>query len=936
MPSGAGVEDSDYGEGQDDSRGYQMGPMENGTGVGMGVGMGTTAGGGVGYSSSSLAGIKEPGSSPGLQYYHHQQDHQSRHQYGYQQQNQQQYQQSPHEQLHQHLHQRHQQHQMEQQIHQAADFYPRQQHAQLLQEQYQQGQKQQEPGAPDKAIRSSTFSRPYARHHQQQQQQQQQQASRHHHHSPQSLRNWSQNSGSFQQPEDPSFLQQPFRASPYTEAQYLRESSQNDDGDDMDIDSGESNQASAVALCSSCIRREGLFRHNQCSSSSTAGPQDQFPTVRSLTFRGTAIVPEIIALFPNLETLAFEEMRSKTPTPTISLPSVPGDALIHGSTNSRVHGRMSSSQSHSEFGSSSFYTESGDDSLDATASLSLEAELPGPPSRQSVMISELAIMLKNHCPLLTRLVLNEPLLVEDLSREQLRLQNNSLSSTIGDQSPSLGSSHTYPVDNLQQCTGASRGQDQLALLLQVIPCLKQFVAHSRVVAKCPQLLDTLLEYHHPHLVSFQVLDDSQDMSHYPSIQNPNATPVMPHHPQHHAFYSTQDIYEQRSPHQQQQLYEQQGYQYLPTFVPCEESPAMQQQQQQQYDYSGVGGNGLPGSPSAQPSSLLHQALQTQHYLQQLQRQQTILRLQGSSFRILESCPNLQVFESKIPLPLQQLIGSVPRWACGSEITVLWLEIQELTGDSGLDPEEEEVMQMFVRSLFKGSRSNTASSSPPQEMTSSGGGEGDLSRLTTISPSPPPPPPPPPPPTGAATAPGIVCDGLSPCASVGDMVSATATSPGFRSYLVEVGSSGTDLSSLESVVPAAAAAAGGGGGSETFPSPSPPLDIWTSEGPHQQQPVLSAVNIVSPAAGTGTSPGWNKPLAPPPPPLAFTSPATISLTMGGGGGGASYTSKPCHIEGIERLVALQFLVEHQLVYLPKLDRFLVGNCVYTIPTRERVF
>jgi hypothetical protein len=61
-----------------------------------------------------------------------------------------------------------------------------------------------------------------------------------------------------------------------------------------------------------------------------------------------------------------------------------------------------------------------------------------------------------------------------------------------------------------------------------------------------------------------------------------------------------------------------------------------------------------------------------------------------------------------------------------------------------------------------------------------------------------------------------------------------------------------------------------------------------------------------------------------------------LTMGGGGGGASYTSKPCHIEGIERLVALQFLVEHQLVYLPKLDRFLVGNCVYTIPTRERVF
>lgn len=264
--------------------------------------------------------------------------------------------------------------------------------------------------------------------------------------------------------------------------------------------------------------------------------------------------------------------------------------------------------------------------------------------------------------------------------------------------------------------------------------------------------------------------------------------------------------------------------------------------------------------------------------------------------------------------------------------ILWLEIEELTGNSGLDPEEEEVMQMFVRSLFKGSRSNTASSSPPQETPSSGSGDGVSSRPTTVSPSPPPP-------AGATAAADIVSNGSSQCA---------ATALGavrVGSHLVEVRSSGTTSSSLGSAV---AGGGGGGGVGETFSSPSsssavglPPghgaplsSDAWTSQG---AQPVSSepAVNVApSPMAGVGSgiALGWNKPLLPPPPPLTFTSPATISSTMGGG---ASYASGSCQIEGIERLVALQFLVEHQLVYLPKLDRFLMGNRMYTIPTRKRV-
>ncbi|KAG9061163.1 hypothetical protein KI688_007501 [Linnemannia hyalina] len=899
--------------------------------------------------AAAAAGIQEPGSSPRMQHHHHQ---------DYQQQQQQQQQ--------QHLQQQHQQYEINQQMRQSTDVYPGQHYSQQHPGQQQQGGL----GTRDKAIRSSflqgikaqalqpnqlthltflryeflvnefvemirllpalqaldldvvsvpscscrTFSHPYARHHHRQQLQH---ASR-----------------QYRQSQDLSFPGHHFRAGLYTEAPYSRHSSQNDDSDNMDVDYGETYPPSAATLCSNCIHRERIFHRSQGTSTAPAGPQDQFPTVRSLTFRGTVIIPELLALFPNLETLAFEEMRHKTPAATIGPPSVQSDAIFQGSTYSQAHSRMNGGQSRDECESSSLYTDSGDDNLDATASLSLEAELTSPPSRQSVMISELAMMLKNHCPLLTRLVLNEPLLIEDLSHEQLQLQNNSLSSSSMGPSPSLGSSqsHIYPVNRYQQQpSSASRVQDQLALLLQVIPRLKQFVVHSRVVAKCPQLLDTLLEHHHPHLVSFQVLDDSQDMSHYPSIQNPNATLVLPHQTPHHAFYSTQNIYDQQSPQQQQKLYEQLGHQSHSTFVPFgSESSAMQQQQQYVYPGGGLGGHGgdLPSSPPAQPSSLLYQALQTQHYLQQ----QTMLRLQASSFRILESCPNLQVFESKIPLLLQQLIGSVPRWACGSEIAVLWLEVEELTGIFGLDPEEEEVMQMFVRSLFKGSRCNTASSSPFQETTSSECGEG---RPTTIPPSPPCL-------TGATAAADIVSNESNPCATVGDKATAPATAR-FGSHLVEVRSSGTVSSSLGS-----AGGSGGIGVGETFPSPSPssalglppghgaPLssNAWTSQG---TQPVSSepAVNRApSPVAGVGAGIplGWNKPLLPPPPPLAFTSPAPVSSTMGGR---ASYAPGFCQIEGIERLMALQFLVEHQLVYLPKLDRFLMGNRMYTIPTRERV-
>ncbi|KAG0365149.1 hypothetical protein BGX24_004254, partial [Mortierella sp. AD032] len=530
----------------------------------------------------------------------------------------------------------------------------------------------------------------------------------------------------------------------------------------------------------------------------------------------------------------------------------------------------------------------------------------------SVMISELTIMLKNHCPLLTRLVLNEPLLVEELSRgpQQREHHLRSLSSSSVGQSPSpAGSSQSqiYPASHQQPWT--NQVQDQLAQLLKVIPRLKGFVAHSRVVTKCPQLLETLLEYHHPHLTSFQVLDDSQDMSHYPSIQNPNTPGVLPNRSQHHAFYSfmTSKVRTNNS-----------------SFTKSKGTSTARR----------LFRMGLSRPLSSHITVILEdwevevmEALLAQYQAEQLQRQQNMMRLQTSSLRVLESCPRLQVFESKIPLLLQQLIGSVPRWACGSEITVLRLEIQELTGNSGLDPEEEEVMQMFVRSLIKGSRSNTVSSSLPLQNTTarSGSGDSSSSRPTTVSPSIPPPPVAPLLPTAPGVVEAVSEELLSP-----DVVKNAGFGASFLGVGSKPGSGG--LSGTESSCFGSAAL------SETFQSPSSPSVLGLSpsgtetSGLPLQSPVssvpISAINEAAASGGGGITSGWNRTLLPPPPPLAFTSSAATSSTMG------SYPSG-YQIEGIERLVALQFLVEHQLVYLPKLDRFLMGNRMYTIPTRERV-
>ncbi|KAG0060080.1 hypothetical protein BGZ90_004174 [Linnemannia elongata] len=71
--------------------------------------------------------------------------------------------------------------------------------------------------------------------------------------------------------------------------------------------------------------------------------------------------------------------------------------------------------------------------------------------------------------------------------------------------------------------------------------------------------------------------------------------------------------------------------------------------------------------------------------------------------VLESCPSLVIADCHLPVPLQSVIASFPNWACHSRLRVLRLELEELSGAGAMDADEEAVMEMFVKGLFIGSR-----------------------------------------------------------------------------------------------------------------------------------------------------------------------------------------------------------------------------------------
>ncbi|KAK3813439.1 MAG: hypothetical protein J3Q66DRAFT_47078 [Benniella sp.] len=623
--------------------------------------------------------------------------------------------------------------------------------------------------------------------------------------------------------------------------------------------------------------------------------QHQFLSVRSLTFRGPIVIPGLLAFFPNLEILELEGSRYHPPLAPLHSDHS-GCALFNspakGSSNAR------SSPYGSEYNSSSFHTDSDNDSLDATARMVPPAAIGQ--CNLPAMMSELAHTLMDSCPRLSRLVLNEPSLIDDLNPEP----------------------------------------QQLTHLLRAVPQLQEFVVHMCVVARCPELLETLTEYQHPHLTSFQVLDDG-------------------------------DV-DRSTSQQQQPLY--QGQQSLSQY---------------------------------QHAMLLQQSLEHQQQ-QQHEHLKALDRLRKGCFTILECCPQLQVFESKVPLPLQDLIASVPRWACGSSLTVLKLEIQELTCDGGLDPEEEEVMQMFVKSLFFGGHSHSGGNgddvngySPSSSTTAAAATESSQSQSSDSSSTPYPS-------SESSSFPSLSTSETSGSRS-GVSGSGSGSSPARSGSASGSVSSGSDSKSGSLSSPSrhdsssshsssrskpksrsrsksharlpppshrrtSSGAAGGGDPLLDTPSrmssssPSSSSTSSMSVSPPILSMVKESVPLEDESEATNGSSGSDqssvssgrphhhrhqhqRPLIPPhfqqrdqdppsygqshnnrqlplppPPPRRAPSPTSTASFL-------NACQSYYQIEAVGRLVALQFLVEHQLVYLPKLDQFFLGNRMYKIPTRN---
>ncbi|KAG0267717.1 hypothetical protein BG011_000029 [Mortierella polycephala] len=259
-------------------------------------------------------------------------------------------------------------------------------------------------------------------------------------------------------------------------------------------------------------------------------PPFHFPSVRYLTFRGINIVPELVGFLPNLESLAFEESPGEAPADSATNEDLPGD----------------------------------DDAIETAAGSSDES------------LKFLTDMISDRCPRITRLVLNESSL----------------------------------ADNIQHLL-------RIPALLRAIPKLHCFVVSAQMIIRNQEIIPELLQSHRGHLQSFVILNDQE--------KQPDG-----------AISSHQSSY--YSPEQQ--------------------------------------AHGIANPEAA--------------------------RLRRQCLQVFESCPNLQVSDCKIMLPLQEIMVSIPNWPCRVTLRVLRLQIQELTGDGGMDMEEAAVTEMFIKSIFLGS------------------------------------------------------------------------------------------------------------------------------------------------------------------------------------------------------------------------------------------
>ncbi|KAF9313300.1 hypothetical protein BG003_005419 [Podila horticola] len=278
---------------------------------------------------------------------------------------------------------------------------------------------------------------------------------------------------------------------------------------------------------------------------------------------------------------------------------------------------------------------------------------------------------------------------------------------------------------------------------------------------------------------------------------------------------------------------------------------------------------------------------TNHPLSMISKGSTTCPTKQHCLRVLESCPKLETFESRVDLSMQDVIASVSRWLCHDSIKVLALEVQELFNDCG--SEEVAIMDMFIKTLLHGSRQ----SSPTAEIKGNQPSISECYHLPSLS-----------------TASSI------PSTSSMDtfMSKSSAPSPG-----LSIPSASSSLSAskqhthsiLQQSEPIVANTFTTSPPSETLPSST----YFPSHRHAEASPTACDENMET---------GVDKGEAPKAYVLGKYDPPPILTTP----------SECCRakypVQAVGRLVALQYLVERQLTKLASLDQFSLGQTMYQMP------
>ncbi|KAG0017599.1 hypothetical protein BGZ81_010665, partial [Podila clonocystis] len=293
--------------------------------------------------------------------------------------------------------------------------------------------------------------------------------------------------------------------------------------------------------------------------------------------------------------------------------------------------------------------------------------------------------------------------------------------------------------------------------------------------------------------------------------------------------------------------------------------------------------------------ILQQQQQQERQMQHQKHIQTLLC--KSLLHVLESCPVLMCFEARIALPLQQIVDSVPSWLCRGTLQSLQLNIRELVGEGredrggGLDSEEEEVMQLFVKSLFMGWNSMNNKQSK------------ELSPSSISSPS-------------------------STCST--PMIGGTDKREGRASALspaMTQSSSSDSTSSFDSAISSSTSSLKITRGNRLSPSSN---ESSSSTPPPPSSPSISFGTVTTTTDMTSMENSLQRP------PRQRSDSSRFRDDSGNDSGSdamvvpKSVGVSSYQISSVERLVGLQYLVEHQLTTLPRLKKFSLGNHEYRIP------